>query len=169
MNYREMVGDLFVEGKGAYLAHCISSDFALGAGIATVFRDMGVAFLLGENHYTVRSNYTTPCCLETSAGRSREDYKGVFNLVTKEKCWHKPTNDSLRTALLDMRKQVLAKMEKGEKVSIYMPLIGCGLDKLKWEDVSAMIQEIFQYIDVDITVCKLGWGNVLNSNAKAVK
>lgn len=34
MNYMEMTGDLFAVPQGYYLAHCISGDFSLGAGIA---------------------------------------------------------------------------------------------------------------------------------------
>jgi len=34
-----------------------------------------------------------------------------------------------------------------------IPLLGCGLDKLKWEKVSKMIQEVFQDDDLTIIVC----------------
>ena len=36
---------------------------------------------------------------------------------------------------------------------VAMPLIGCGLDKLKWEQVSAIIREVFADTDMDILVC----------------
>ena len=37
---------------------------------------------------------------------------------------------------------------------IAMPIIGCGLDKLKWEDVSEQIKNIFFNTDIEILVCK---------------
>lgn len=40
MNYMEMTGDLFAVPQGYYLAHCISGDFSLGAGIAKQFDEV---------------------------------------------------------------------------------------------------------------------------------
>ena len=40
MNYMETRGDLFAVPQGYYLAHCISGDFALGAGIAKQFNEV---------------------------------------------------------------------------------------------------------------------------------
>ncbi len=37
---------------------------------------------------------------------------------------------------------------------IAMPMIGCGLDKLKWDDVSKIIKDVFKDTDVEILVCK---------------
>lgn len=33
-----------------------------------------------------------------------------------------------------------------------MPKIGCGLDRLNWDDVSYLIQDIFKDIDIEIRV-----------------
>ena len=37
---------------------------------------------------------------------------------------------------------------------VAMPVIGCGLDKLKWDKVSKIIKNIFKDIDIEILVCK---------------
>ena len=37
---------------------------------------------------------------------------------------------------------------------IAMPVIGCGLDKLSWDKVSEIIQEVFSDSDIEILVCK---------------
>lgn len=34
-----------------------------------------------------------------------------------------------------------------------MPKIGCGLDKLNWEDVKQQIMRCFQDTDIEILVC----------------
>ena len=39
MNINEITQDLFTVPQGYYLAHCISGDYALGAGIARRFND----------------------------------------------------------------------------------------------------------------------------------
>jgi hypothetical protein len=35
-----------------------------------------------------------------------------------------------------------------------MPVIGCGLDRLNWADVSEQIKSVFTDTDVEILVCK---------------
>ena len=37
---------------------------------------------------------------------------------------------------------------------IAMPVIGCGLDRLDWNDVSEQIKSVFTNIEVEILVCK---------------
>ena len=37
---------------------------------------------------------------------------------------------------------------------IAMPVIGCGLDRLNWNDVSEQIKDIFADTNVEILVCK---------------
>ena len=38
---------------------------------------------------------------------------------------------------------------------VAMPRIGCGLDRLNWDDVRPMIEEIFKDMDIEILVCVL--------------
>lgn len=42
---------------------------------------------------------------------------------------------------------------KIEKVA--MPLIGCGLDGLKWGRIRVMIKYIFENVSVEIVICRL--------------
>ena len=126
------------------LAHCISSDFALGAGIAVMFRRMGVKRTLIENYK--RNNWREKgYCLRTTANNGQV----VYNLVTKQNYWMKPTYNTLTSALADLKNQML---EHGE-TELAMPMIGCGLDRLEWNKVREIIQEIFQYTNINITIC----------------
>ena len=143
MLYHEEKMNLMNVPQGYWLAHCISADFALGAGVA---KQIDEAFNMKEG---LRSLWD---------GEPGESLVGsclpcanVLNLVTKQKYWHKPTLDSLREALEDMK--LLAREECIKKIA--MPKIGCGLDRLNWDDVSPMIQEIFKDDDVEIMVCCL--------------
>ena len=123
MIFKEVQQDLFTVPQGYYLAHCISGDYALGAGIAKKFANVGRALLVDN----------------------------VFNLVTKQRCFHKPTYDSLYDTLIDMR-ELCADFGI---TKLAMPLIGCGLDKLDWEQVKDVIDDVFNETDIEILICKL--------------
>lgn len=143
MIYKEEKGDLFdKEILSEYaLCHCISSDFALGAGIAKIFAKMGVKKRLVEK-YPKQWQGRGYCLFTEVEGVT------VANLVTKEKYFHKPTLETLRQSLSDLREQALSC----ELKKLAMPKIGCGLDKLHWDDVSAVIKEIFSDTDIEILV-----------------
>lgn len=141
MNITIETRDLFTVPQGYYLAHCISADFALGAGIAKVF----------DNVYNMRFKLFRMYDEYKYQGGDALLVDNVFNLVTKPKCYHKPTYDSLREALESMR----AQMELFAVTKLAIPMIGCGLDRLNWEDVYTMIEDVFADSNVDILVCQL--------------
>lgn len=146
MVYTEEVMDLFDVPGDYYLAHCISADFGMGKGIAVEFNrrfDMKQRLqskypdYINEWH---RRKWLFNCILEDR----------VFNLVTKERYFHKPTYDSLRGALSLMR---LIAAQMGI-TKIAMPVIGCGLDRLQWGKVSEIIKDVFEDTSIEILVCK---------------
>jgi O-acetyl-ADP-ribose deacetylase (regulator of RNase III) len=133
--------DLFTMSQGYYLAHCISADFALGAGIAKAFDSVyNMKFKL-YRHY---DNYVY-------RGGDALLIDNVFNLVTKAKCWQKPTYESLRESLEMMREQ----LEFMNVTKLAIPMLGCGLDRLQWMQVESIIKDVFADTDVDIVVCVL--------------
>jgi len=72
----------------------------------------------------------------------------VFYLVTKEKYFYKPTMSSLESSLRTMRDLCI----KNDIHHLAMPRIGCGLDKLNWDQVSRLIQRIFEDDNIEITI-----------------
>lgn len=133
--------DLFTVPQGYYLAHCISGDFALGAGIAKTFDNVyNMRFKLFKryNNYT----YTKGTALIVD---------NVFNLVTKAKYWHKPTYQSVEEALEMMKDQC----EYLNITKLAMPKIASGLDKLSWDTVYEIICEVFEDTDIEIMICEL--------------
>lgn len=149
MTIREEQRDLFTLPHGYWFAHCISADFALGAGIAKQFEEKyNMRHMLrmqyGDKDVQVRWDWLSfgPTCLPCS---------NVLNLVTKEKCFYKPTLKDLRTALEDMK---LVCKESGI-TKVAMPRIGCGLDRLNWDDVLPMIEDVFEDTDIDFLICVL--------------
>lgn len=143
MTYNEEQGDLFDKKilENYTLCHCISSDFALGAGIAKTFNKMGVKKQLCEN-FPKRWQGRGYCLITETNGVT------VGNLVTKERNFHKPTLEALRQSLEELRNQALEAM----LLRLAMPKIGCGLDKLDWEDVRRIIKEVFASTEIEILV-----------------
>ena len=133
--------DLFTVPQGYYLAHCISADFALGAGIAKTF----------DNVYNMRFKLFKFYDNYTYEGGDALPIDNTFNLVTKPKCYHKPTYEAVREALESMRDI----MESLNITKLAMPKIGCGLDRLDWDEVYDIIFEVFEDTDVEILICDL--------------
>lgn len=146
MTYREEKMDLLTVPQGYMIAHCISADFALGAGVAKqideAFNMREMLNLMWGKISDMDGKWSAPCCLPCM---------NVFNLVTKERYYHKPTLNSLEVALNEMKDYAV---EMGVK-KIAMPQIGCGLDRLNWSDVSVLIEEVFGGTDIEILVCIL--------------
>jgi len=63
----------------------------------------------------------------------------------------KPSERTIRTALMSLHDMVKAYGIK----KMAMPQIGCGLDRMDWNNVREIIQHIFQDIqDLEILVCR---------------
>ena len=133
--------DLFTVPHGWYLAHCISADFALGAGIAKTFDE------IYDMRYKLHLDYAG----YEYVGGDALLVDNVFNLVTKEKCYQKPTYESLAEALQEMKTWI--KVYHVTKLAI--PKLGCGLDRLSWDNVKDMIEAVFGDTDLEILVCEL--------------
>lgn len=146
MVYNEIQKDLFTVSDDYYLAHCISADFALGAGIAVEFNKR---FDMRNQLNLLYPNYLDKFERHRIGGDCILVGK-VFNLITKEKYFYKPT---IITMILSLKKMKEICLEKGIK-KVAMPTIGAGLDRLNWKDVSNQIHNIFVDTDIEILVCK---------------
>lgn len=146
MTYKEEKRDLFTVDDSYYLAHCISADFKLGEGIAVefdkrfdmkhkLFYEFPSGYIDIMDAYHVRGE----CIL---IGK-------ILNIITKKRYYHKPTLGSMEEALSMMKEVCVGNGIK----KVAMPKIGCGLDKLLWDDVSALIKKVFNDTDIEILVC----------------
>lgn len=145
MIIREEQRDLFTVPTDYILVHCISADLAMGAGIAKEFAKRGVKEQLVREYQDVEIGD----CLVSNA----TDWGIEFNLVTKEKYWQKPTYETMRMALEDAKWLYEEVLSYGITIKLAMPRIGCGLDKLEWSKVKAIIEEVFADTNVEILVC----------------
>ena len=141
----EIQQDLFTVPQGYYLAHCISGDYALGAGIAKKFDE------IYNMRFKLHRDYAIPEGQKSANIGRALLVDNVFNLVTKERCFHKPTYDELYNTLIDMREQC----ELFNITKLAMPRIAAGLDRLDWEKVKDIIEDVFGNTDIKILICKL--------------
>lgn len=145
MNFKEETRDLFAVPQGYYLAHCISGDYSLGAGIAAQFVDVY------NMRYKLHRNYPIPDGEKFANVGEALLVDNVFNLVTKSRVYFKPTYDDLYDSLVDMKEQC----ENLDITKLAMPRIGCGLDGLSWDTVEKIIKEIFGNTNMEILICTL--------------
>ena len=144
--------DLFSVPKDYSLVHCISADFALGAGIAKEFTKRGVKReLLRRYGIYADSSVWVGKTLETHA----TDWNWEYNLVTKEHYWGKPNYVTLEMCLKNLR-DVYVNHNEHLAPKLAMPWLGCGLDKLERWKVEVLIKDVFKNCDVEILICD--WG-----------
>ena len=142
MNFVEKKCDLFTVPDDYLLVQCISSDFGMGKGIAVAF----------NNKYNMKEQLikTHPKNIWDNTGYCLTvPGVAVFNLVTKQNYWHKPTYKTITQSLQDM----LVPMKKYSVTKIAMPRIGCGLDRLQWDKVKDILLSLFEDTDCDILIC----------------
>ena len=135
---KEISGDMFKHTDNAFIAHCVSGDFALGAGVAKEI----------NNRYNMKIKLERVYGKEESVVGRALHIENVFNLVDKAKCRDRADIAYLTDALIDMKNQCDIYGIK----HIIMPRIGCGRDRLNWVDVKNNIDYIFGNSDIDITI-----------------
>ena len=134
----EFSGDLFACPATDALCHCISTDIAMGKGIAVQFKQRfgGVPELRAQ---------------QKAIGQVavlRRDQRYVYYAITKAKYWNKPTYEALQRSLEDMKAHALAHAVS----RISMPRIGCGLDGLLWPKVRDLLHRVFSDTPITISV-----------------
>ena len=136
-NYQEVIGNVF-DSKDS-IAHCVSADFEMSAGIARHFkRKFPTEYPSNLDHPY------TPLWLQWLP----ETCRYLYHLVTKQKYFNKPTYSTLRASLERMRTHA----ENNSIPRISMPCIGTGLDQLDWDKVKLLIQETFRTSPVQVVV-----------------
>lgn len=140
VHLEEVRGDLLSVGCDFMVAHCISRDCALGKGIA---RDIDQAFGVRRALLGTGFNYGKSLVGIVEVPVVDGPYKGVMmiaNIVTKAHFWEKPTYESMRAGLGELR----GLMEKMHVVRLAVPRIGCGLDGMDWKEVKKIILDTFK-------------------------
>lgn len=149
MIYNEQKGNLFDLDDKYALAHCISYDtdnlISWSKGIVVDFRRKFKGLKEYVHKVVIENNLSYPCVVPYI------DYYNkriVFNLITKEYYFSKPTYKSMTKCIKDM----VYLCRKLDIKYLGLPKIGCGLDKLSWSKVREIIKEEFKDLDIEIEV-----------------
>lgn len=140
MKYTEVKKDLFKVSEDYYLAHCISTDAKMGAGIAVAFK----------KKFKLRETIVKADRGDLGVGTAFLEGR-VINLITKPKYYHKPTYKTFTSSLEDMKRIAI----ENNIQRIAMPKIGAGLDRLSWAKNREIIKETFKGTDIEILVCSI--------------
>lgn len=136
-------GDLFNSTDEA-LAHCVSKDLAMGAGIAKEFRKrFGKVEFLRQQQCNVGD-----VAYMDSWNKKAKTTQTLFYMVTKEKYYQKPTIRTVSKALQRLRYLII---EMGI-TTLSMPMISTGLDQMSWPLVLQEIETAFYGSNVKITI-----------------
>ena len=133
--------------RGEIIAHCVSSDFEMGIGVAKVLAD-----LEPEMREDLRRSFPKK--------RNRSDFKPmvvsykekIWNLVTKYRYFDKPTVTEVKESLLELRHAMRCWFGESTVKKISMPMIASGADKIPWDVTKALLEEIFEGDEFVITV-----------------
>lgn len=142
MLFNEVQDNILNHLDEGYVAHGITADFSLGAGLAKILNNRyGLSDALSAAYDSV------PVELRLGQAYLVSGTK-VFNLVDKADRYDHVDYLTLETCLFVLKRECEARgIEK-----LIMPRIACGRDKLDWCVVSQMIQEVFEDTDIEITV-----------------
>ena len=142
MTLREENRNLLDVPQGYYLAHCITADFSLGAGVAKKIDS--IFNMRGKLHrfFTSGAKYHLGDALLID---------NVFNLVIERDQAKKAKYKRLRAALEDMKDQ----MEENLITKVAIPRLGCGHEGMDWDRVKTIIEEVFVDTNAEILVCLL--------------
>lgn len=133
-------GDLFKCPESYSMAHCVAEDMRMGKGIALTFKTM----------FGKTNELSDQQVKQGGVAVLENNDRFIYYLVTKTYSSGKPTLLTLRQSLESMKLHA----KKNNIENIAMPLIGCGLDKLKWEDVEYILHQIFNTTGINIHVYK---------------
>ena len=129
---RNSQGDLF-RGQTANFGHCVSSDSAMSAGIATQFVRLSPELeKLSPHHRNLKAG-------SLIAHFSSQNGIWIYISVIKNRHYDKPTYYNLRKSLCRRKSYILTY----GILEITLPQIGCRLDNLEWTRVFNLILCLF--------------------------
>ncbi|KAF4523060.1 hypothetical protein B566_EDAN013048 [Ephemera danica] len=138
----EVNEDLFFAPNTSSLVHCVAEDLRMSQGIAVDFRQKfgRLPELLNQRCKTGE--------LAVLPDPKDSPVRYIYYLITKPKSTDKPTIQTLESSLQCLREHCDLK----NVTQLAMPRIGCGLDLLKWSQVTELLRKIFSNSGISIVV-----------------
>ena len=133
-------GSVFEAPEGVALAHCVSADLAMSAGIAVQFV---------RRWPDIRSGYSRS---EPGSLHVHSSTRGhIFNLITKERFDDKPSLEDFRKSIVALK----SKMQALNIKTLAVPELGSGRDKLNLSKVIHVLQSILVEAGIGIIMYHL--------------
>ena len=137
----EKIGDLFEAPQSMALGHCISADNLMGGSLFAQFRRGYQGFWdMEKGRPTVGSLVVV-----------KEHGRVIYNLITKEKFYDYTTLTNLHMCLQEMRNHMI----QNHIIQLGLPRLGCGHDRLLWNDVYTILVNVFRCTSIKVTVFSL--------------
>jgi len=133
-------GSVFEAPEGVALAHCVSADLAMSAGIAVQFV---------RRWPDIRSGYSRSEPGSLHVHSSSRGY--IFNLITKERFDDKPSLEDFRKSIVALK----SKMQALNIKTLAMPELGSGRDRLNLSKVIHVLQSILVEAGIGIIMYHL--------------
>ena len=125
------------------IAHCVSSDFAMGKGLASA---IACCYCVLQELRKLPIDNFPPISLVTYFDQEHQRF--IYNLVTKRRFFDKPTYGTLELSLQALKQHL--KRHTIQKLAI--PKHGCGYDQLHWPTVFSILSKVFSGSNLTITV-----------------
>ena len=133
-------GSVFEAPEGVALAHCVSADLAMSAGIAVQFV---------RRWPDIRSGYSRSEPGSLHVHSSTRGY--IFNLITKERFDDKPSLEDFRKSIVALK----SKMQALNIKTLAVPELGSGRDRLNLSKVIHVLQSILVEAGIGIIMYHL--------------
>nr|APG77656.1 hypothetical protein [Hubei virga-like virus 22] len=127
------------------VAHCVSSDFKMSAGIAKTFVSK---FKTIKDQLCVTGVVPDLQIVQSRLDSNQQQYM-IAHLITKNFYYEKPTLQCVRESIVMLFDEI-STMSLID--TLVIPKLGCGLDKLIWADVRKIIDDELKKITRNFTV-----------------
>lgn len=132
------------------IAHCISADLKMSKGIALDIK----------NTYGDTTNILSK--LNPQLGHvltTRINNKLIYHLITKEKFYQKPTINTIKTALANLKTCMIIN----NNFNLSIPKLASDLDNCNWTMIKQLIYAEFQNTDIELIICHIDDSEIINN------
>jgi len=152
-------------------AHCISEDCVMGSGVVIAYRNLLPGLKAACMEYVRNAKAASEKVWHTTSGlivpfRYVDQDMVLYNMYTKKfvkdhagkGMTYEKYLANIRESLEYVRNSMLQHSE--EKLCISK--IGCGRDRCNWEDIKAILIDVFNETDIEILVCEFDEATIRN-------
>ena len=125
------------------IAHCVSSDFAMGKGLAST---IACCYPELQEMRKLTINSFPPGSLVTYFDQQHQRF--IYNLMTKSRFFYETTYETLELSLQALKRH----LKRHNNFELAIPKLGCGYDQLHWPAVFSILFKVFSGSNLTITI-----------------